>query len=79
MQDCVIADCGDSAGLYLGMRGSSRSKVAYGTNLCPHKLSLSLAVNSKAAFPQWASATEAIFSCADISAAFLWVLTPVLL
>lgn len=53
--------------------------MAYGMNLCPHKLSLSLAVNSKAAFPQWVSATEAIFSCADISATFLWVLISVLL
>lgn len=79
MQDCVIADCGASADLYLGMWGSSRGRVAYSMNLYPHKLSLSLAGSLKAAFPQWVRATEAIFSCADISATFLWVLTSVLL
>lgn len=46
--------------------------MAHGMNLSSHKLSLSLAVNSKAAFPQWASATDAVFSCADTYATFLW-------
>lgn len=54
------------------MWGSSRSRVAYGMDLYSHKLSLSLAVNSKTAFPRWVSATDTIFSCADIYATFLW-------